>query len=96
MSKRISVGSQSRIKIEFVEGDLRLVGWENDEILVRSDEDVVMLQQDGDDVNITCQGDLALNMPKNSQVHILTVNGDMSVRLPASLRPARNMHTHVC
>ena len=80
MSKRISVGSQPRIKIEFVEGDLRLVGWENDEILVRSDEDVVMLQQDGDDVNITCQGDLALNMPKNSQVHILTVNGDMSVR----------------
>ena len=80
MSKRISVGSQPMIKIETVEGDLRLVGWENNEILVRSDEEAVTLQQNGDEVSITCQDDLALNVPKNSRVHILTVNGDMSVR----------------
>ena len=43
MSKRISVGSQPMIKIETVEGDLRLVGWENNEILVRSDEEAVTL-----------------------------------------------------
>jgi hypothetical protein len=80
MSKRISVGSQPKVKIESVEGDLRLVGWGNDEILVRSDEDVVTLQQNGDEVSISCQDDLALNVPKDSQVHILTVNGDTSVR----------------
>jgi hypothetical protein len=80
MSKRISVDSQPKIKIETVAGDLRLVGWDNDEILVRSDEDVVTLQQNGDEVSISCQDDLALNVPKDSQVHILTVNGDMSVR----------------
>ena len=80
MSKRVSVGSNPKIKIESVEGDLRLVGWDNDEILVRSDDEGSVLQQNEDEISLTCQHDLALNIPKNSQVHILTVNGDMSVR----------------
>jgi len=80
MTKRISVGSQPTIKIESVEGDLRLVGWDVDEILVRSDEEALALQQNGDEISITCQDDLALNVPKDSTVHIRTVNGDMSVR----------------
>ena len=80
MSKRISVGSQPKVKIESVEGDLHLVGWDNDEILVRNEDDVVTFQQNGDEVNINCQDDLAINVPKNSEVHILVVNGDMSVR----------------
>lgn len=80
MSKRIAVGSQPKIKIETVEGDLRLVGWDNDEILIHSEDETITLQQNGDEVNIGCQDDLALNVPKNSRVRILTVNGDTSVR----------------
>ena len=80
MSKRISVNSQPKIKIESVEGDLRLVGWDNGEILVRSDDELVSLQENGDEVSITCQDDLALNVPRSSEVQIRTVNGDMSVR----------------
>lgn len=80
MSERLAVGPQPKIKIETIDGDLRLVGWDNDEILVRADNDVVAVQQSGDEINITCQDDLAINVPKNSQVHILTVNGDVSVR----------------
>ena len=80
MPKRISVSPQPKIKIESVKGDLRLVGWKIDEILVRNDDEVIALQQNGDEINITCQDDLALNVPRNSQVQIGTVNGDMSVR----------------
>ena len=80
MSERIAVSSQPKIKIESVEGDLCLVGWDNDEILVRTDEEVISIQQNGDEVSISCQDDLAINVPKDSKVHILTVNGDMSVR----------------
>ena len=80
MSKRFSVCPEPKIEIESIEGDLRLVGWENNEILVRSDEEVVTLQQNGDDVNISCQDDLTLNVPKNSRVHIQTIIGDASVR----------------
>lgn len=80
MSKRLAVSPQPKIRIESVEGDLRLVGWENDEILAKSDDEMLDLQQNGDEVSITCPNDLALNVPRSSLVHILTVNGDMSVR----------------
>jgi hypothetical protein len=80
MSKRLAVGPEPQIKIESVEGDLRLAGWDNDEILVKADEDTTSLQQGGDELTISCQDDLAINLPKNSKVHIQTVNGDMSVR----------------
>jgi hypothetical protein len=80
MSKRIAVGQRPKIEIYSVEGDLRLVGWDNDEILVRSDEEAVALQQNGDNVSIKCQEDLAINVPKDCQIHVQTVNGDMSVR----------------
>ena len=80
MPERLAVGSEPQINIESVEGDLRLVGWDNDEILAKTDEDAISLQQNGDEVSISCQDDLAINVPKNSKVHIVTVNGDMSVR----------------
>jgi len=80
MSERITVGPEPTIKIESVEGDLRLVGWDNDEILAKIDENAVSFQQKGDEFSLTCQDNLAINVPKNSKVHILTVNGDMSVR----------------
>jgi hypothetical protein len=80
MSERLSVGPKPKIKIEKVEGDLRLIGWDNDEILVRSDEEAVTLQQNGEEVSIACQDDLTFNVPKDSQVHIQSVIGDTSVR----------------
>jgi hypothetical protein len=80
MSERIDVGPQPEMKIEIVEGDLRLVGWDNEEILVRGDEKAVSFQQDGNDINISCRNDLTLNVPNNSQIYIQNVIGDTSVR----------------
>ena len=80
MSKQISLGPEPYIKIESVAGDLRLVGWDSDEILVRSDEEAVTLQQNEDEVSISCQDDLTLNVPKNSRIYIQTIIGDASIR----------------
>ena len=80
MSERIAVGSEPQIEIKSVDGDMRLVGWDNNEIRIRTDDEEISPQQNGDEVSISCQNDLAINIPKNSQVHILAVNGDMSVR----------------
>ncbi len=80
MSQRLTVGSEPKIRIESIEGDLRLVSWDNDEILAKTDDEALVLQQNGEEISITCPDDLAINVPKNSVVHILTVNGDMSVR----------------
>jgi hypothetical protein len=84
MTKRLTVGPEPKIRIESVEGDLRLVGWDNDEILAKTDDDALVLQQNGDEISVTSPDDLSINVPKNSAVYILTVNGDMSVRGLAS------------
>ena len=80
MPERLAVGSEPQIKVESVAGDLRLAGWDNDEILAKTNDDTISLQKNGNEVSISCHDDLALSVPKNSKVHIQTINGDMSVR----------------
>jgi len=81
MSKRIPVSPKASIRIESVSGDLRLVGWDNDEILLKpDDEQSLTVQQNDDQVSIFCQDDLSLNVPKHASFHIQSVAGDMSVR----------------
>jgi hypothetical protein len=81
MSKRIALGPKPNIRIESVSGDLRLVGWENEEILLKSgDDQSLTVQQDGDLVSVFCRDDLSLNVPKDASLHIQSVDGDMSVR----------------
>ena len=58
MSQRLTVGSEPKIRVESIEGDLRLVGWDNDEILAKTDDDAFVLQQNGEEVSITCPDDL--------------------------------------
>jgi len=80
MSKRIAVGSKSHIRIEAVSGDLRLVGWDHDEILLKTDEQALTVQQNDAVVTINCRDDLSLNVPQDASFHIQSVDGDMSVR----------------
>jgi len=81
MSKRIDLGSEPHIKIETIAGDLRLVGWDNAELLAKADDEQdLTLQQDGDAVTINCGDDLSLNVPLRASLHVHTIDGDMSVR----------------
>ncbi len=81
MSKRISLGLEPHIVIESVAGDLRLVGWDNAELLAKADDEQdLTLQQDGDAVTISCRDDLSLNVPQKASLHVQSVDGDMSVR----------------
>ena len=81
MTKRLAVGPAPLVNIETIEGDLRLAGWENEELLAKvDDEKDLNIQQAKDAITIACQGDLALNLPKGSRVIARIVQGDMSVR----------------
>ncbi len=80
MPIRIPVGASPRIEIERVQGDLRLVGWEAEEILLKADADALTWQQDDQTVTLSVSADLSLNVPKNTSVRIQAVEGDMSVR----------------
>jgi hypothetical protein len=82
MSVNISLGAGPKIKIDLVEGDLRLVGWDNGDVLVKiADEESLTSQQDGDNnLILSCIDDLSLNVPKDAAVTIIKVNGDLSIR----------------
>jgi len=80
MSKTISAGRTPKIMIESIGGDLSLVGWEGDEILLKAEEEELRVSQDGDKVNVFCSDDLSLRVPKAASVFIGKIGGDASVR----------------
>ena len=80
MSKTISAGRTPRIEITAVSGDLSLVGWEGDDILLKADDEEMNVKQDGDQVTIACKDDLSMRVPKGSTVIIHRITGDASVR----------------
>ncbi len=50
MSRTISAGKFPKIKIDAIDGDLSVVGWAAEEILIKADEEGLSLQQNGDEV----------------------------------------------
>ena len=81
MSKTISAGRTPKILIEKIGGDLSLVGWEGDDILIKCDDDEEMrLKHEGDTVNIYCEDDVSLRVPKLAFVSIQFIEGDASIR----------------
>lgn len=80
MSKTISAGRTPKIIIESIGGDLSLVGWEGDDILLKADDDEMKVSQDGDQVNLSCSDDLSLRVPKAASVLISSIGGDASIR----------------
>lgn len=79
MSKTISAGRTPTIRIDSINGDLSLVGWEGDDILLKADDDDLIVSQDGDQVQISCD-DLSMRVPKSASIFIQKINGDTSIR----------------
>jgi hypothetical protein len=80
MSKTISAGPNPRIVIEMIGGDLSLVGWDSEEVLLKGDEDELRVTQDNEEVKIYCEDDLSIRVPKAASVFIKHIEGDTSIR----------------
>jgi hypothetical protein len=80
MSKSISVGSNPKIKIDQVGGDISIVGWEGNDLLMKGDEDDLRFNQTGETVSVSSGSDLSLRIPKDASVEILSIAGDASIR----------------
>ncbi len=80
MPHTISARQTNKITIEFVGGDLSLVGWEGEDILIKGNDDEIQFNQNGDTVSISCQDDLSLRAPKAASIFVRQVNGDASIR----------------
>ncbi len=80
MSKTISAGRSPKIIIENIGGDLSLVGWDGEDVLLKGDEDEMHVRQDGGQVTISCDDDLSLRVPKLASVFIRQIAGDAAIR----------------
>ena len=80
MSRIISAGKAPRIKIDAIDGDLSVVGWDGDDILIKTDEDELTLQQNGDAVSFSCTDDVSLRIPRDASLSIERIGGDMALR----------------
>ncbi|GAB4541577.1 MAG: hypothetical protein Fur002_10260 [Anaerolineales bacterium] len=80
MSKTFSEGRAPQIIIEKVEGDLSLVGWEGEDILVKGDDDAMQCVHGNGSLNISCADDLSLRAPKGAAVSINQIEGDAAMR----------------
>src|SRR6266498_1989507 len=80
MSKIISAGKSPRIKIDAIDGDLSVVGWEGEDILIKTDEDELTLQQNGEEVLLSSTDDVSLRIPRDASLFIQRIGGDASLR----------------
>lgn len=80
MSRIISAGKSPKIKIESIDGDLSVVGWEGEDILIKADENELILEQNGDEVLLSCPDDVSVRIPRNAFLFIQRVGGDAALR----------------
>jgi hypothetical protein len=80
MSRIISAGKSPRIKIDAIDGDLSVVGWDGEDILIKTDEDELTLQKNGDWVSFSCSDDVSLRIPRDASLSIERIGGDMALR----------------
>lgn len=80
MSKIISVGKTPKIRIESIDGDLSVVGWDGEDVLIKTDEDELSLKQNGDEIAFSSTDDVSLRVPKDSTLFIQRIGGDAALR----------------
>lgn len=80
MSRTISTGKFPKIRIGAIDGDLSVVGWDAQEILLKADEDELNLQQNGDEIVFSCTDDVSLRIPKEAFLFIDRIGGDAALR----------------
>ncbi|HEX9840079.1 MAG TPA: DUF4097 family beta strand repeat-containing protein [Anaerolineales bacterium] len=80
MSKTVSAGTSPKIKVEAIDGDLSVVGWDGSDILIKGDDEDIQLEHTGNEVSLSCRGDLSLRVPKGASFEFVMIGGDASIR----------------
>lgn len=80
MSRSIHVGKSPHIKIDSVGGDLSIIGWDGEDMLIKADADAVRFEQKDSEISLSCDDDLSLRIPKGASILLESVSGDTSIR----------------
>lgn len=80
MSRTISVGKTPKIHISAVGGDLSIVGWDGEDILIKGDEEELTINRNDSEVTISSTDDVSLRIPRDATLSIDSIGGDMALR----------------
>jgi hypothetical protein len=80
MPRIISAGTHPIINIETIDGDLSVVGWDGEDILIKTDENELRLEQQGETISLSCTDDVSLRIPREATLSIGRIGGDAAVR----------------
>ncbi len=76
----ISVSSTIEIRIANVPGNLRVAGWDRNELMAKTDGDSLELTTRNSHVNISCDENLILYVPRTANLVLESVSGDGSLQ----------------
>ncbi|OQX65666.1 MAG: hypothetical protein B5M51_00075 [Anaerolinea sp. 4484_236] len=79
--KTLSVGKTPALSIDLVPGDLRITGWDRDEIKAKTNGSALEMTAQDEKVTLSCDGDLILSVPRAAEIKITSVEGDASLRV---------------
>jgi hypothetical protein len=74
-TQTITLGPNPFLDIEHVAGDVIMEGWDKTELQAQGDE--IHIEQSEGSLNISCDGDLKLSMPRGIKLTISYVGGDL-------------------
>ena len=83
LKKTLAVRANFKIIVTSSPGDLRVTGWERDEVSAKTDGDVLDLVLNGETVTISCDDDLILSVPRGASVQVDHAEGDVEARMMA-------------
>jgi hypothetical protein len=76
----ISAGTSPKIIVDRIGGDISVVGWDGNEVLIKADDDEMVIEQNGDEVRMSCEDDISLRLPKGSSLTFTRIGGDAAIR----------------
>lgn len=76
----LHVEANADVVIRSVPGDLRVAGWERNEVMAKTDGDSLELVAEGGEVRVACDENLILYLPRPANLHVDVVRGDASLQ----------------
>jgi SHOCT-like domain len=74
------VNSKVKVMLTMVPGDLQVVGWERSELMAKTDGNKLEQSGTGGALEIACDADLILYVPRDASLNIKSVGGDADLR----------------
>jgi len=76
----VPVSPNTKVLVQEVRGDLRVAGWDRNELMVKTDGSDLDLVTGADSLTISCDEDVILYLPRATRLQVENVHGDASLQ----------------